>query len=88
MPFLAIGTFCAFLGTTCYGFIVNSNMADSWDYNVGEKIDKVRKIRNKASHKEVIDIDKMHTTRETVIGENDNSNNKIGIVPYMNDLLR
>ena len=63
-------------------------MADSWDYNVGEKIDKVRKIRNKASHKEVIDIDKMHTTRETVIGENDNSNNKIGIVPYMNDLLR
>ena len=69
-------------------YITNSSMADNWDYNVGEKIDKVRKIRNKASHKEVIDIDKMHTTRETVIGENDNLNNKIGIVPYMNDLLR
>ena len=69
-------------------YITNSSMADNWDYNVGDKIDKVRKIRNKASHKEVIDIEKMHTTRETVIGENDNSNNKIGIVPYMNDLLR
>ena len=69
-------------------YIKKSSMVDNWDYNVDYKIDKIRKIRNKASHKEVIDIDKMYITRETVIGEDDNSNNKIGIVPYMNDLLR
>ena len=69
-------------------YIMDSEMAVNWDYDVGNKINRIRKIRNNGAHKQPVNKEEMHETRDLVIGEDDNSNNKIGIVPYMNDLLR
>lgn len=65
-----------------------TNNKNCWDFNIGEKIHDIRPIRNRGSHKGIVTKKEMCDTRNLVIGEEDNSNNKIGIIPYMNTLLR
>lgn len=68
-------------------YIDKGNYASIWDSEFREKLDRVRKIRNPAAHKETVSYEDAMRIRTIVLGGGERGIDREGLISYMDNIL-